>query len=438
MVRHCVSCGNRCGPHHRPTTSLALLAEFHYYTAPKKGATAHWCSSCATLLDGFDDNLNKFYLMIVAGLWTTAQRLYPQWSASYDFPDRAEVDNYRRSRTFNLKHGAASYRLDRMSLQLYGSLPELYQDDKIGMLFCVVLARIAINQSEQFEEFVRQYQSCVGDLPRPASWNLNAAWEILKKFPFNMGYTARFLPQNCTRERGDSRLLGLNLASSFATHLHQFETFPTSMLHGNDATLKFLAHGLGLPQLKKALWLVVVARDWGVLFGEQVFQDSICDICGENGRRGLDQLLPKCGANRNLYTQAARLSKLTGWLDKRLRHDIPSILTGLGVNVTLQFTQHNLCEYMQQHHRISPTSKKWNSTRRPDGTLRNLWHKAAPLLLTQYEWNTWQPRLGDIFLTDTSLLLLLQTSFGQRTKDGWTADSVEQICQALRSKRRRH
>ena len=47
------------------------------------------------------------------------------------------------------------------------------------------------------------------------------------------------------------------------------------MLHGNDATLKFLAHGLGLPQLKKALWLVVVARDWGVLFGEQVFQDSI-------------------------------------------------------------------------------------------------------------------------------------------------------------------
>ena len=147
MVRHCVSCGIGCGPHHRPTASLPLLADFHYYTAPKKGAAAYWCSSCAIFLDGFEEKLNKFYLMIVAGLWTTAQRLYPQWSASYSFPGRAKVDDYTRSKTFNLKHGAASYRLDRMSLHLYGLLPELYQDDQLGILFCVVLARIAINQS---------------------------------------------------------------------------------------------------------------------------------------------------------------------------------------------------------------------------------------------------------------------------------------------------
>ena len=397
-------------------------------TAPKKGAAAYWCSSCAIFLDGFEEKLNKFYLMIVAGLWTTAQRLYPQWSASYSFPGRAEVDDYTRSKTFNLKHGAASYRLDCMSLHLYGLLPELYRDDQLGMLFCVVLARIAINQSEQFEEFMREYQSCVGDLPRPASWNLNVAWEILKKFPFNMGYTARFLPQNCIHKRRPSRLLGLELASSFAAHLGRFKTFPTSMLHGNDATPKFLANGLGLPQLKKALWLVVVARNWGVLFGERVFQDSACDICGENGRRGLDHLLPKCGANRNLYTQAARLSKLTCWLDKRLSDHIPSILTGLGVSINLQFTQHNLCEYMQQHHRTYPASKKWNSTRRPDGPLRNLWHKAAPLLLSLSPdvWKTWQPRLGDIFFTDASLLLLLQM-FCRRTGDGWTG------CPGLRS-----
>ena len=260
-------------PERRGIERTKVLADFHCYTAPKKGAAACWCGSCAIFLDGFEEKLNKFYLMIVAALWTTAQRLYPPWSASHSFPDRAEVDDDTRSKTFNLKHGAASHCLDRMSLHLYGLLPELYQDDQLGMFFCVVLARIAINQSEQFEEFTREYQSCVGDLPRPASWNLDVAWEILRKFPFNMGKTARFLPQHvCVVSK-------LSPPRFYLRHLRQ---------------------------------------------------------------QGLDQLLPKCGANGNLHTQTDRLSKLTCWLNKRLSNHIPSILTGLGGSVNLQFTHHYL------------------------------------------------------------------------------------------------
>ena len=69
-----------------------------------------------------------------------------------------------------------------------------------------------------------------------------------------------------------------------------------------------------------------------------------------------------CGTDRNICSQAARLRKLTCCLDKWLNHDVSSILEGLGISVNLQFTQHNLCEYMQQHHRTDPASKKWEST----------------------------------------------------------------------------
>lgn len=57
---------------------------------------------------------------------------------------------------------------------------------------------------------------------------------------------------------------------------------------------------------------------------------------------------------------------------------------------------------MGKHQRPAPPDEA-----PPDGPLRNLWHKAAPPLLTPDVWITWQPRLGDIFLTGTSLLLLL-------------------------------
>lgn len=126
-----------------------------------------------------------------------------------------------------------------------------------------------------------------------------------------------------------------------------------------------------------------------------------------------------CGTDRNICSQAARLRKLTCCLDKWLNHDVSSILEGLGISVNLQFTQHNLCEYMQQHHRTDPASKKWMGKHQrpappdeapPDGPLRNLWHKAAPLLLTPDVRSTWQLRLGDIFLTGTSLLLLFPNS----------------------------
>lgn len=69
-----------------------------------------------------------------------------------------------------------------------------------------------------------------------------------------------------------------------------------------------------------------------------------------------------CGTDGNICSQAARLRKLTCCLDKWLNHDVSSILEGLGIRVNLQFTQHNLCEYMQQHHRTDPASKKWEST----------------------------------------------------------------------------
>ena len=89
---------------------------------------------------------------------------------------------------------------------------------------------------------------------------------------------------------------------------------------------------------------------------------------------------------------------------------------------------------MQQHHRTCPASKKWNSTRRRRGPWRNLWHEAAPLLPTPYVWNTWQPRLGDIFSTVFSCSC--KRLVDPREMDG-TEDSVAQICEALQSKRRR-
>ncbi|CAJ1345438.1 unnamed protein product, partial [Effrenium voratum] len=240
--------------------------------------------------------------------------------------------------------------------------------DELGLLFCVALARTVLNNVENLEKFLLHYRADKGALATPSTWSEAAAQRVLTQLQL---YTARFLPQNFTGESGKSEELGLQLLSRFAKCLVKHQPFPWKALQGNEKTLDFLRKGFGLPHLQNAFFFAVLARDLGVLWGEDVFNDRLCAMMGENAREGLRDLLPSVPGVRG-RKWADRLQLLTSWL--------------------------------------------WE---RPDSQLRWMWHSAGPLLVEN--WQLWSQRLGETLMSDHSMLMVLQgAGKGQkRREEGW-------------------
>ncbi|CAJ1372461.1 unnamed protein product [Effrenium voratum] len=442
MGRTFVCCDKPCGVHYPvPKKGKTLLERFGYvdYGAGRNaGASWYFCGECGQALEGFQESLDMFSLMVGTGLWIAACRLYPAWCAKQRFPMRKRFEKYSKSSTFaETRHCQAHYRLDRMSVYLYGPCRDMCMAarDELGLLFCVALARTVLNNVENLEKFLLHYRADKGALPTPSTWSEAAAQRVLTQLqlPFVMGYTARFLPQNFTGESGKSEELGLQLLSRFAKCLVKHQPFPWKALQGNEKTLDFLRKGFGLPHLQNAFFFAVLARDLGVLWGEDVFNDRLCAMMGENAREGLRDLLPSVPGVRG-RKWADRLQLLTSWLwEQQCAHQPAGLLEGLGVRKSLQLGEHNACEWMQQHHRPSTCSRAPARPRRPDSQLRWMWHSAGPLLVEN--WQLWSQRLGETLMSDHSMLMVLQgAGKGQkRREEGWEVDFADVLLKRLKT-----
>ena len=65
--------------------------------------------------------------------------------------------------------------------------------------------------------------------------------------------------------------------------------------------------------MQNAFFFAVLARDLGVLWGEDVFNDRLCAMMGENAKEGLRDLLPSIAGVRG-RKWADKLQLLTSWL----------------------------------------------------------------------------------------------------------------------------
>ena len=81
-------------------------------------------------------------------------------------------------------------------------------------------------------------------------------------------------------------------------------------------------------------WLCI-ARDLGVVFGNQIFESKECAMLGENGMEGLYRLMPKVGRRISDYD---KLHTLTSHLTRQLQTLANPLLELLPSIQNLQFT----------------------------------------------------------------------------------------------------
>ena len=208
----------------------------------------------------------------------------------------------------------------------------------------------------------------------------------------------------------------------------------------NAKTLAYISKVLSITHVASGrkftdgFWLVIVARDLESVMGKEVFDSSTCAKLGENGRNGLNEILPKVKATRQKLrqynTDGNRLQLLTTEMDKRVSEMLGSELLELLPPIkNLQVTEHNCCEHMQQNCR---KRLQEGTSRRSDPELRRFYKAALHRLGLAGDSERLISLLGslqddppDEFLTDAEVLERLRIALPQAHGPmGWSKQAV--------------
>jgi hypothetical protein len=362
--RHCCLCGVPCGPHKQVLEADKDLLERAGYSfqAQRAGSQWYFCALCAGL-SGVAERVYKFALMVSCGLVFFAQRCFPELR-QIDSTGLRTVRSHMRQPSFkDTRHGAADFRLDRMSVYIYGPLADKYEGSPPGhVYFTIMFMRACCNDSSAAQSFVNAWALRGKGLLSPKTWDeelaLGILYDIWDPDTHDMGYGARQLPQCHMGERGDFHEMGCRLMTKVADHLLDADAsdLPWVGTRSNEKTTTFIADAIGMST--GGLWTVVVARDLGIVIARRgskpVFDSSQCLDVGLNGVNGLNVILPQVsskviGANR----PADRLQKLhvvtTPLVEKLVGQTILKYLPSIADQP--QMTEHNVCEWMQQNTR---------------------------------------------------------------------------------------
>lgn len=446
MVRSCVCCatsiGINCQTVDNEDDKRDLVTLNMIQHEPRARATWFVCHLCSAACVGLSDRLLGFAIQIAAGLLHFCQRLYPNEDLANKCDQR--VVAYMQSAAFSeTRHGAADWRLDRMSLYLYGPLADNYGDDKLGYFFCLLFARSCCNDSSAFQAFLKLWLQRTKKLLSIDSWNEELAIQLLKETWDNkthdMGYFL-MLPQlqeikkkrKADDDTTDFQIWGCRLMSRLQQRLTNLSgmVLPWERKNKprdqNDSTLHFLRQLLDVGNNGGGFWVVVVARDLGVVFGNHIFEPKECSQLGENGKAGLYKLIPNVGRqisdHDKLHTLNMYLIHQLQILANPLLELVPSIQD-------LQFTEHNCCEFMQQHHRKNANSDKAKKkTPRCDKELgffflRSCNRLGLPTIPLQPE-SQQARRVSDEELLDR-LRAIHQSHYNTA---GWCSEFVDRLC----------
>ena len=122
MVRSCVCCGTSLGGESQPVDNADdrrdLVTLGIIERKPRANAIWFVCRLCSAACVGISDRLLGFAIQIAAGLLHFCQRVFP----NNDLADKCDqrVVAYMQSSAFSeTRHGAADWRLGRMSLYVW-------------------------------------------------------------------------------------------------------------------------------------------------------------------------------------------------------------------------------------------------------------------------------------------------------------------------------
>jgi hypothetical protein len=394
--RHCSLCSVSCGPHYELSEKDRGMLEvsgcaFH---PPRPGFSWYLCGPCAAGVDGIAERMSEFALMVSTGILFFVQRVFPQ-TASLDSTSIRKIRRHMKSASFkDTRHGAADWRLDRLSLYLYGPVADMYQDSHPSEIcFAVMFIRCCCNDSDALQLFFGEWSSLGRGRLSPRSWDEDQALELLKMVwrprQHDMGYTCRMMPQ--CGQLGQFQQSGCQLMSDVSARLlaMRVKDFPWRGPRSNDRTKAFIAKVIDAPT--GGFWTVVVARDLGILLPTSgdvsVFESSSCDDLGMNGKNGIDVLVPTVGGKARPYNrQGNRLGMLQSMAEPLIRELLgDKVLEHVPPIDDLQVYEHNACEWMQQHTRDKTNSgeEKANNIAKPlrcDDELRVFAKSALPRL----------------------------------------------------------
>ena len=96
---------------------------------------------------------------------------------------------------------------------------------------------------------------------------------------------------------GSAEAKAVQLMSKVAVKLHEANgTCPWQCPRSTAETVQFTQKLFEAP---KGFCPIVLARDIGVLFGEDTFRDDACCDMGDGALEGLDDVLPKVGGKNS-------------------------------------------------------------------------------------------------------------------------------------------
>ena len=147
--------------------------------------------------------------MVAAGLYFFARRVFPNAPGWEEGAERHGVlKDYVESAPFKAtRHGAADFRLDRMSLYLYGEVADMYASESLqDLVFIVLLIRSICNDSSALRQFFLAWRALERGLLTIATWDEDLVRQCVERVwdpsVHDMGYGARMLPQVVLKRMG--------------------------------------------------------------------------------------------------------------------------------------------------------------------------------------------------------------------------------------------
>ncbi len=384
--RRCAVCGGTCGGDFIVPDLDVLRKHGLLCSEPRAGGKAYACRICRGI-SGLESYMAKFALCAAGGQLSSLKRLYPGHAALLGV--HSSVWAYIECVAFkDTRHGAADYKLDRMSLYITGVVADHY-DDKLDLFFVLFFLRLTCNDSTAAQRLLRLWYDGTGSSFGMSTWDEGLALAALKvvwrRGEYGQGYTARFLPSYHWAMKQDRRWLeepdsgfrAMEQACAMMTSVHQhlrgLSSFPwTWSAPKNDRVLLWIQSCVGN---YKGFWPVVLARDMQHTMGEHgktIFNIHTCLDIGDHAEEGLNIIWPRtaaqtCVRSRLLHTHMELMKRLPLLLGEAAVQLLPEW--------DVQSTERCLCDYMQQWDRAKHLPSR---ERRSDAELQFFFRTSAP------------------------------------------------------------